>query len=214
MKKFEDLTGNKFGYLTVIKKCGTKLGKRMWLCKCVCGGTTVTSTGSLRSGKTKSCGCRRLENSILASKKKNTKHGMRFTRIYRTWCNMKDRCLNSHSQQYCNYGGRGIRVCDEWLEFKNFYRDMGNQPDGMTIERIDVNGGYCKENCVWATVSEQANNKRTNRNVTYGGKTMTISQWEKEMGVKAGLLRDRICRFGWTVERAMTEKPHEKRKKA
>lgn len=124
---------------------------------------------------------------------------------YATWVGMLQRCTNPKNPRYYRYGGRGIKVCDEWWNsFENFYEDMGAKPGpNYSIERKDNNGDYCKENCVWATKLEQANNMSTNNLITYQGKTQTIAQWARELKQSASLISNRLC-HGWDVERALT----------
>lgn len=117
---------------------------------------------------------------------------------------MKKRCGNSKSKAYHNYGGRGIKVCDRWLEsFENFFEDVGPRPEGLTLDRIDNDLGYFKENCRWASYKDQANNTRTNKFVEFNGKTLSVSQWERELGFVSGTVKQRLY-SGWPVERALT----------
>jgi len=125
-------------------------------CLCGCGNEKDIRLASLVIGHTKSCGC--LKDEKVAQRM--TKHGKYKDRIYRIWSGMVQRCTNKKSTNYKNYGGRGISVCDEWLLFDNFYKDMGDDKKGLTLDRIDNDKGYTKENCRWATYSEQADNKR------------------------------------------------------
>lgn len=122
---------------------------------------------------------------------------------YRAWVHMKDRCLNPRCKIYPYYGGRGIKVCRRWLNsYPNFYSDMGNRPNGMTLERKNNRLGYSPANCAWAPMVEQGNNKRSNRLLTYNGKTRTVRQWEKEIGSCEGFIAARIWR-GWSPKRAI-----------
>ena len=135
-----------------------------------------------------------------------TIHGMTNTTTYKVWSGMKDRCLNAMNRDYPNYGGRGVDICPSWLKFSNFYADMGNRPNGMFIERIKNNKGYEPGNCRWATMIEQANNKRNNHILRYKGETKTISQWAREKKIGKATIRDRIKR-GWNVKEALHIKP-------
>lgn len=134
-----------------------------------------------------------------------SKHGMYGTRTYNIWHLMIQRCDNPNSTGYEYYGGRGIGVCDSWRKFINFYSDMGECPTDMTLDRIDSNRGYCKENCRWATRKNQQNNMRNNRILTYEGVSRTLSQWAEVLNISRGTLNHRIV-LGWDVERCLTEK--------
>lgn len=189
-----DLKNRTFGYLKVVRFSRTRKSKTLWLCKCVCGVEKEVHAYHLKKGLISSCGCKQKE---LLSNAKRT-HGMRNSRIYAIWTNMKTRCSNLGDK---NYGGRGIRVCNEWQSsFENFYRDMkeGYQ-DSLQIDRIDVNGNYCKENCKWVTRLEQAGNKRNN--ILYRGET--ARQASLRLGGVESLVSQRI-RQGWSNEDAFT----------
>lgn len=179
------------------------LGKGMWLCKCKCGIVKSVHAHSIRIGESTSCGCFRSE--LIRIRK--TTHGLTNTPTYHCWANMRQRCEDSNCIPYKNYGGRGIKVCDRWLDFENFLADMGFKPSPMlSIERIDVNGNYEPGNCRWATKLEQANNRRTNVWVEKDGIRLTVAQWEKKLGFSKGLVKMRI-RNGWTPIESVTLAP-------
>lgn len=136
-----------------------------------------------------------------------TKHGMYGTPIYRTWLRMIQRCHNPNNRNYDGYGGRGIKVCDRWRKFENFFEDMGDAPKGLTLERIDNNMGYSPDNCMWATRKEQARNRRTTRFYTLNGETLTVSEWAKKIGISHESMRKRINK--WPLEKALTERKYD-----
>ncbi len=141
----------------------TKYKEYYWICKCVCGKEKSVNWKSLRSGNSKSCGCLARAGTKIRASITSTTHNMSKTLQYHSWRNMKNRCLNEKDINYLNYGARGITICKEWLTFEGFFKDMGERPSKKhTLDRIDVNGNYCKENCKWSTWKEQANNKRNN----------------------------------------------------
>lgn len=144
------MRGQKIGRLYVVCESVIKRDRRTcWVCLCDCGRVKTISGKLLRNGHARSCGCR-----------ERMKHGKYKSRIYNCWRDMKDRCYNEHNPRYKDYGGRGIKVCDRWLDFNNFYADMGDKPKGKSIDRIDNDGDYCPENCKWSTRSEQQWNTR------------------------------------------------------
>lgn len=183
MKK-EDLSGKKFGKLLVLIESGkNKSGNYMWLCLCDCGKKCVVSSGNLRKGHTKSCGCARKEaarKTGLKASHKCSQNGDKYFRLYEVWQHMKERCENKNAQNYKYYGGRGICVCDEWKEsFEAFYSWAlsSGYNDDLTIDRIDNDGDYTPENCRWATQKEQSRNRSTNINITIGNSTRTLTEW-------------------------------------
>jgi hypothetical protein len=198
------MIGQRYGHLTVIAKVKkNKYSKFYMLVECDCGTRKIVGQSELQQGKTTSCTCERTRR----RREKLTTHGMYYTPEYNSWIGMKGRCNTPSNDNYDNYGGRGIRVCDRWKKFENFYEDMGPKPDKeYTIERIDNNGNYESSNCRWATQEEQSNNKRNNRLIFYNNKTQTVAQWAKETGLNEGTIRDRLDN-GWIVEDALEEPP-------
>jgi len=137
----------------------------------------------------------------------NYKHGMRGSRIYGVWSEIKARCSRPSHPAYKWYGGRGITLCESWKDFKNFLADMGNAPDGLQIDRVDNNKGYSPDNCKWVTRKEQCNNRRNNRFITIGEETMTLSQWADRSGVDSRLIEKRIGKLNWSESKAINTPP-------
>ena len=203
-----DLVGQKFDRLEVMKFAGiNKFNKTLWECNCICGNKTVVTGSHLMKGNTKSCGCLRKES----TSRSFTTHGNRMNgalpKIYRTWQGMKERCYNPSNARYKDYGGRGIKVCDRWLDpnygFENFYNDMGDPPEGMSLDRKDNNGDYEPENCRWATHREQMNNTRANRRLIFNGEDLTVAQWAVRLSVSREAIMGRKDR-GWSDEKIIT----------
>lgn len=208
MPKLIDLSGQRFGRLLVVQRA-ENIGKRVaWHCKCDCGKNTIVVADKLLRGKTKSCGCYSIERIA----RLNMTHGMSRTRLFKIWTAMRERCTCKKLINYPDYGGRGIKVCDEWMNNFETFRDwayVNGYTDELSIDRIDVNGNYCPENCRWVTRLVQNNNKRNNRKITYNGQTLTLSEWARTKGLKRATLFIRL-KQGWTVERALTEPTHRK----
>jgi len=187
MRKPINLIGQRFGSLVVVSRAeDSKGGFSRWNCLCDCGGTTIAFGGNLRRGNTKSCGCLKMEMC--------TTHGMARILTYKIWANMLQRCANSNNHSYKNYGGRGITVCDRWLDFENFYTDMGERPKRFSVERKDNNGNYCPENCCWETMKTQARNRRRNRIIKYDGKEQCLAAWAEELCINYATLWNRLQR--------------------
>lgn len=194
--KAKDLIGERFGRLVVTGRADDLSRKNpRWNCICDCGVKTVSQGGALRSGAQKSCGC--LQREVA------TKHGMENTLTYTTWAQMKSRCMNPKHRSYPGYGGRGITVCARWMMFESFLEDMGEKPKGKySIDRVDNNGGYCKENCRWTDSVTQNNNRRNTAYYTHEGKTQSLTLWARERGMPAATVKSRI-RLGWNIEDAL-----------
>lgn len=204
MGKLIDLTGQKFGKLTVVGRApNSKAGSVRWACLCDCGGTSTPEKRDLRSGYSTSCGC-------LVG---NIKHGASIgegTVEYEAWRSMRKRCFNTNGKRYKDYGGRGITVCERWNVFDNFLLDMGPRPSKKhSLDRIDNDGPYSPENCRWATMAEQSTNKSTNRYVTRGGVTKTLSQWAKVYGLKVSMLYS-LMDAGYSLDAALLHIPRQK----
>ena len=201
MSHFKDLTGMVFGRLTVVKCLGSnKNHKRIWLCSCSCGGTTILPTNHLTRSvePVRSCGCLGRE----ARQKATTKHGQRYTRLYNTWLNMRGRCLTKTDPAYDNYGGRGIKICKDWDDFNSFWEwsKESGYTDDLTIDRIDVNGNYCPENCRWVNRKIQNNNKRNNDFLIYNGIIKTRQEWAEMYDIDVDHLRYLLKRFNRDIE--------------
>ena len=202
-----DLTGKRFGRLVVLN-ADHKSDKQLWYWKCICdcGRETVVSGDKLRRGATKSCGC--LQDELRKAGHRKT-HGMTNTRLYTEWTNMKARCLRPTSSMYPRYGARGIRVCDDWMSFEGFMRwaVSSGYTDDLTIERIDVDGNYCPENCRWISMKDQHLNRSDSHRITAFGVTKTIKEWSESSGIKYDTIERRINAYGWTPEDAVSIKP-------
>lgn len=209
----EDLTGRRFGRLTVIERYGRIGHQRTWLCKCDCGKEKVIRGPVLMRGDALSCGCYARERSSLT----NRTHGMSHSNLYRRWRTIIDRCNGGDENHEKNYKNRGIVVCDEWKRSFETFRDWAlanGYKKELTIDRIDFNGNYEPSNCRWITERDQHYNTRKTRRFEYKGEMMDLRQLEKVGGIPMETIRDRI-RHGWTIERAATEEIHKKsRRKA
>lgn len=202
--KRELTKGEKFGCWEVIKE----IKNRKVLCKCRCGTEKEVHKKHLLSGNSTSCGCLRNQKSSERMKANNpciVKHNMHKTRLYGIWSNIKDRCYNSNNCKYQYYGGKGIKMCDEWQEFIPFkeWALSNGYKEGLTIDRIDCDENYEPTNCRWITIQEQQYNKRSNHLLTYNGKTQTLTEWADERGIKRNTLDARINRSRWSIGRAL-----------
>ncbi len=189
MAALKHRVGSRFGRLVLEDRRDGYLVE----CKCDCGQTVLVNMANLCTGHTKSCGCLRMETTV----ERSTKHGAakrgQKTRAYNVWCGIIKRCTNPNTADWENYGGRGISICKEWAEsFECFLQDVGEPLRGHTIERKDVNGDYCKDNCVWATRKEQNNNTRSSRWLTLGERTQTLAQWADELGLSRSTIYRRL----------------------
>lgn len=205
--RFKDLTHLKFGRLTVLGYLGKNSHRQaMWEVECTCGAIRKVVGCALIGGYSTSCGCIATEKIVAASTKHgHSKRSGRSSEMM-SWKNMKTRCCNSNTPSYSLYGGRGIQVCQRWLDsFENFLADMGKKPlpkRNYTLERKDTNGNYEPTNCIWATHKEQARNLRCNRIIEHNGESKTLAEWSEISGVEYNKLRKRLNR-GWSMEASL-----------
>lgn len=203
---FQDHTGETFGYLTAIRCVGrSNDGNPIWLCRCKCGKLHEATARNLVHGHVKSCGCKRSEGT-------RTTHGQSDSRLYRVWNGMKQRCMNPNNTEWHNYGGRGISVCDEWMNFEAFRtwaEANGYEPDAKygkcTIDRIDTDGNYEPNNCRWVDYIVHGNNRRGHTSITVNGESHTIAEWARLNGLNPSTIRSRL-HDGWEPERAVTQR--------
>lgn len=206
MANLIDLTGQRFGKLTVLRRAENYVRpnghkESTWVCCCECGDEITATRTNLK--RARSCGCSKGKY-ISASK---ITHGMSNSRLYRIWQNMKNRCYNPNVDRYDRYGGRGITVCEKWRDsFEAFYKwaiDNGYS-DELSIDRKDVNGNYTPDNCRWISMDKQADNKSNSRIFEYNGEARTVSEWSKILDISRDIIWNRIKR-GWDIERVFTQ---------
>lgn len=204
MSKRIDIVGKKYFRLFVVENAGVdKHNKTLFRCLCDCGKYVIIKGSSLTTGNTKSCGCLAIESISNINKT----HGQSKIKIYKVWLSMNKRCRDFNDISYKNYGGRGIIVCDEWKNSFEAFRDWAlnnGYKDKLTIERIDVNGNYCPENCKWATRKEQAKNTRRTHYITYQDKTMNMKDWANYLKIDYHTLANRILTYKWSIEKSFT----------
>ena len=188
MPGYKDLSGQTFGRLTVLHRVPNKhKGNARFACRCSCGASHEANGNSLKRGMVQSCGCLQRE--------KPWRHGLTDHPLYHCWYNMLDRCYDATNKQWPDYGGRGIRVCDEWRGangLAQFVKDMVSCPPGHWIERIDNGGPYCKANCRWATRREQQRNRRNSQIIAYEGRSGTLGDWSSWLGISAQTIAYRL----------------------
>lgn len=194
-----DLVGQRFGRLLVVEYFGSKNNQRLWRCVCDCGNEKIVQTSYLTSGDTRSCGC--LHKEIVSTRM--TKHGYskgyKRERLFGVWCSLKTRVLNPNATNYQYYGGRGIKICDEWMDYAKFRAwamDNGYDPDApygqCTLDRIDTDGDYCPENCRWVSMDVQANNMRSNHRIEYHGEVHNMKEWSKILNINYSTFRKNV----------------------
>lgn len=189
MRVAKDISGHRLGSLLVVKIDDNRdsesrsRAKKKWICQCDCGKVKSFFETNLLRGLSTTCGC---------SKGRKPTHGLRHKRAYTSWHTMIRRCEDVNCNGYENYSARGITVCEEWHDIEKFYADMGERPEGTSIDRIDNNKGYYKDNCRWATAREQSLNKSSNRHISFNGMTKTITEWSEHFGIKRAFLNDKL----------------------
>lgn len=196
-RKVDDLSGQHFGYWTVLQRAENNLyGSARWLCRCECGKERIVRAQALKRGKSKSCGCHKNDY--------NRTHGDKGTRLYECWRHMRYRCSNPNNQAYKDYGERGIQVCREWQDFAEFKKWAleNGYTEELTIDRIDVNGDYRPDNCRWTNSKTQMNNRRTTPKYTVGKDKLTLSEWSQRTGIPRSTIWNRLKR-GMSFEEAI-----------
>lgn len=195
----EDLSNKHFGRLTVLSFDHSDIhGHSYWLCRCDCGEHTIVMSNNLKAGTTTSCGCYRREK----IRETFTIHGLYNSRIYKTWISIRKRCNNKKAANYHLYGGRGIKVCDEWNDnFNTFYNWCLNHgyKEDLIIDRINNNGDYEPDNCRWVDAITQSNNKRNNRRITYNNETHTLAEWGRILKIHPDTLGKRLNKNDYSV---------------
>ena len=181
MSALVDLTGRRFGRLVVVERAASS-GAVKWRCRCDCGAIKDFWATHLRRGNSGSCGC------VVRL------HGASGSRTYASWKSMRDRCQRPAHKHFKDYGGRGISVCDRWLDFRSFLADMGPRPPGTSLDRIDNDGNYEPGNCRWATARQQRGHTRANRTITFGGETRIVAEWSRLLGIPRSTILSRLAR--------------------
>ena len=209
MPKRSDLAGKKFGKLTVLEPAFTKYGKLHWKCLCDCGNFSYVNTQYLKNRNTQSCGCLKSEVAKRIFSKLNTTHGETKTRLFNLWTRIKDRCYREKNPNYRNYGGRGIKMCDEWkddfVKFRTWAINSGykeellkNGKNKWTIDRINNDGDYEPSNCRWVTIKQQCRNRRTNSFVEYNGEKYCYAELSENFNINKQIIQYRIS-HGWSI---------------
>lgn len=183
MGKVKEIGGQRFGRLVVLDRVGFGPGKARWNCQCDCGTEFIAIGIDLRSGNTQSCGCYKRELIRVRSTTHGATKDYGLSGAYRSWLTMKSRCLNRGNNRFSSYGARSITVCDRWLSFESFLADMGERPDGRSLDRIDNDGDYEPGNCRWATRQQQMSNQRQTKRVVLNGEVMHQAEAARRAGV-------------------------------
>lgn len=200
VSRTKDISGMTFSYWTVVARAGYKRNGAAWLCRCECGTEKIMQGSRLILGESKSCGCRPKQ---IASHGHTTNYSRSAT--YQSWQSMVSRCTQPSNPAFVHYQKRGITICEGWRKFDNFFQDMGERPEGTTLDRIDNNGNYEPGNCRWATKQQQANNRFTNKRFELYGVGYTIAELSEKFGIPRDVLRGRLvkARTPWPIEEAV-----------
>lgn len=211
MSKIRDITGQKFGRLTVLHADGRIRSEVAWVCRCECGAVVRTTKNHMSSGNTQSCGCLAKENSsarAVVHGRYKAPSGSYKVAAFACWKAILKRCLDEQSEDWPRYGGVGITVCEQWMSFENFLADMGDRPSKKhTVDRIDGTKGYEPGNCRWATRRQQSDNRTVTVWVEHDGQKRSIREWSELTGLNYATIKSRIA-SGWDVGRALTEPTH------
>lgn len=215
MRKY-NLIGERFERLVVLSlDHRNKYGTAYYICQCDCGKQVIVRGNHLTDNSTKSCGCYSIDT-CYKMVKINTKHNLSHSKLYRVWSSMIHRCYNPNCRAYKDYGGRGIKVCDEWKDNLNIFYDWAlnnNYMEGLSIDRINNNGNYEPSNCRWVSRKKQQNNRRNNHYITYNNETHTLTEWSEILHISTSTLFSRICKSKWDIERAFTTPVRECKRK-
>lgn len=199
------MIGKRFGRLVIVSYEGVKNSRSYFLCQCDCGVQKEVQEKRLKNGETMSCGCRlnEIHKQISINSYKHGNGGRKdASPEFKAWCKMRYRCLDPNCERYKNYGGRGIKICDRWADFKNFLADMGAKPfPHYSLERVDNDGNYCPENCKWIPYSEQTKNRTNSHWIEFSGERMILSDWARRFEIDPSRLCDHLKRK--SIEDAM-----------
>lgn len=204
IKNAKDYTGKTIGRLTCLYRNGNIGNNAAWVCRCECGNEKLVSAKRLSTETTRSCGCLAKESARNLLTKMNHKHGMAHEKVYKIWSSMLQRCNNENDKYFYNYGGRGIKVCERWSNFENFFKDMGSPKKRMTLDRINNDENYSPENCQWVDRFVQMRNTRRTVIIEFDGKKQCLKDWAKDIGINPMTLYRRIQK--WPLEKALTTK--------
>lgn len=216
MGKLVDMTGQRYGRLLVVERAGSRNNRAHWLCECTCGGSKIVDGCSLRDGDTTSCGCLHREMMSAMAKANHAAGTIKYKRThghsgkhrsltYNTWTGMRQRCHYPGSIGYATYGAKGVTVCERWrYSFENFLADMGERKPGFTLDRVCNSKGYEPDNCRWLDSKGQRLNRADVRLLSYQGRTQSVTDWGRELGISPFTIYKRLDRNKWSVHRSLS----------